>query len=161
MQYTSRRNIFSIKAGHHHANLEFTATLWPNTIYTKSKSFSPSQGNAIALHYPTNMHHIVHINYIQYTAPSHNPCIINISNAMLMLILMKINYFIQAQISHTAHSISKEITNNAYNVERTRLSTMDFQDARKCWWRGRNSFHAIHLKEKHIQHQNSTPSCQS
>ena len=97
MQYIEKTNIFSIKTAHHHANLEFTATLLPNTI---SKSFSPPQGNAIALHYPTNTHHILPI---YYTAPSHNPCIFNISNTILLLILVKITYLLQAQIPHTQH----------------------------------------------------------
>ena len=100
MQYIEKTNIFSIKTAHHHANLEFTATLLPNTTYTISKSFSPPQGNAIALHYPTNMHHILPIHY---TAPSHNPCIFNISNTMLLLILVKITYLLKAQIPHTQH----------------------------------------------------------
>ena len=110
MQYIEKTNIFNIKPAHHHANLEFTAPLLPNTTYTISKSFSPPQGNAIALHYPTNTHHILPI---YYTAPSHNPCI---------------KYYVVAHpsennlsptssnSSYTAHFISKEITNNTYNV---------------------------------------------
>ena len=69
---------------------------------SNSKSFSPPQVNAIALHYPTNTHHILSI---YYTAPSHNPCIFNISNTMLLLNLVQITsmYLVQAQIPHTLH----------------------------------------------------------
>ena len=118
MQYIEKTNIFSIKIAHHHANLEFTATLLPNTTYTIYKSFSSAQGNAIALHYPTNTHHILPI---YYTAPSHNPCIFNISNTMLLLILVKITYPspTSSNSSYTAHFNEKEITNNTYNVELT------------------------------------------
>ena len=115
MQYM--RNIFSIKIAHHHANLKLTATLLPNTTYTISKSFSPPQGNAIALHYPTNTHHIIPI---YYTAPSHNPCIFNISNTMLLLILVKITYLLQAQIPHTQHISFKrksQITHTMWNLQ--------------------------------------------
>ena len=69
---------------------------------SNSKSFSPPQANAIALHYPTNTHDILPI---YYTAPSHNPCIFDISNSMLLLILVKITYLLQAQILHTQHHI--------------------------------------------------------
>ena len=70
----------------------FTATFFPYTTYTISiqiqspNHFSPPMGNAIALHYPTNTHHILPI---YYTAPSHNPCIFKNSNTMLLLILVK------------------------------------------------------------------------
>ena len=117
MQYIEKTNIFSIKTAHHHANLEFTATLLPNTTYTISKSFSPPQGNAIALHYPTNTHHILPI---YYTAPSHNPCIFNISNTMLLLILVKITYLLQAQIPHTQHISLKrksQTTHTMWNLQ--------------------------------------------
>ena len=110
MQYIEKTKIFSIKTAHHHANLEFTATLLPNTTYTISKSFSPPQGNAIALHYPTNTHHIL---------PSHNPCIFNISNTMLLLILVKITYLLQAQIPHTQHMSfqrTSQITRTMWNL---------------------------------------------
>ena len=116
MQYIEKTNLFSIKTAHHHANLEFTATMLPNTTYTTSKSFSPPQGNAIALHYPTNMHHILPI---YYTAPSHNPCIFNISNTMLLLILVKITYLLQAQIPHAQHISLKrksQITHTMWNL---------------------------------------------
>ena len=117
MQYIEKTNIFSIKTAHHHANLEFTATLLPNTTHTISKSFSSPQGNAIALHYPTNTHHILPI---YYTAPSHNPCIFNISSTMLLLILVKITYLLQAQIPHTQHISFKrksQITHTMWNLQ--------------------------------------------
>ena len=116
MQYIEKTNIFSIKTAHHHANLEFTATMLPNTTHTISKSFSPPQGNAIALHYPTNTHHILPI---YYTAPSHNPCIFNISSTMLLLILVKLTYLLQAQIPHTQHISFKrksQITHTMWNL---------------------------------------------
>ena len=123
---------------------------------SNSKSFSPSQANAIALHYPTNTHHILPI---YYTIPSHNPCIFNISNTMLLLILVKITYLLKAQIPQTQHNSFKrksQITRIMWNLHpRVRwISTMQESV-------GGNSFHAIHLKEKHIQHQNFTRSCQS
>ena len=90
-----------------------TCTPYPSN----SKSFSPPQANAIALHYPTNTYHILHI---YYTAPSHNPCIFNISHTMLLLILVKITYLLQAQIPHIHSTFHlKEIPNNTYNVELT------------------------------------------
>ena len=83
---------------------------------SNSNSFSPPQANAIALHYPTNMHHILP----KYcTAPSHNPCILNISNTMLLLILLKRTYLLQAQISHTQHISFKrksQITHTMCNL---------------------------------------------
>ena len=87
-------------------HFEFTATLLPIILLipypSNSKPFSPPHGtcNAITLHYPTNTHHIL---LIYYTDPSHNPCIFNISNTMLLLILVKITYILQAQIPHTQY----------------------------------------------------------
>ena len=116
MQYIEKTNIFSIKTAHHHANLEFTATLLPNTTYTIFKSLCPPQGNAIVLHYPTNTHHTLPI---YYTAPTHNPCIFKISHTMLLLILVKITYLLQAQIPHTQHISFKrksQITHTMWNL---------------------------------------------
>ena len=83
---------------------------------SNSKSFSPPQGNAIALHYPTNTDHILSI---YYTAPSHNPCYMYISNTMLLLILVKITYLLQAEIPHTQHISCKrksQITHTMWNL---------------------------------------------
>ena len=79
------------------------------------RSFSPQHGIAIALHYLTNTHHILSS---YYTAPSHNPCIFNISNTMLLLILVKITYLLQAQIPHTQH-ISFKRKSHTMHVELT------------------------------------------
>ena len=79
------------------------------------KSFSPPQGNAIALHYRRNTHHILPI---YYTVPSHYPCTFNISNTMLLLIFVKITYLQQAQIPHTQH-ISFNRKSQTMHVELT------------------------------------------
>ena len=121
-----------------------------------SKSFSPPQTNAIALHHPTNTHHTLPI---YYTAPSHKPCIFNISNTMLLLILVKIAYILQAQIPHTQHIAFERKSQITHTMWYLQPRVCDgFPGCRKCWCRRRNSLHAI---QKHIQHQNSTPSCQS
>ena len=79
-----------------------------------SKSFSPPQANAIALHYPTNTHHILPMNY---TAPSHNPCIMNISKTMLLLILVKITYSASYKLKFLIHSTFHLIGNHKQYIQ--------------------------------------------